>query len=988
MIKKIHILGIILASVLLVSCIEERLSADDTENASAYLQVRGNSLLSSTDPLDNEIKNLRILAFKKSTGQCVSNKLYSAELNDVINHPIDEGVYDFVFLANEPNLVSILDGLNGINDYADLGNITYPEQAFRSDVPVPMFQELKNVEVLPNRGGARVDGGEIQSLIELQLERLGTRVDIVLEGEEDLTDYFKGITFYNLPEGITLMSASNASLGRSKNRNFTLTDDAGYFTSVFPSLEQQSRGIVWVKKITRFILPFSNFSPEDDDSKAITLKVDMENRYSPSCHLKIQSKGVAGASKDNYTLPYNSALLLTGTIKAPLNLNIQVTPWGEEQHDWQVQNRYLNVSDINVNITDYNGARITFSSNMPVVKVLPNVIVGSGSQTMETGKVFNDLVLGTGETSTSRFAYTYDAVSGKGSGYMDILLDEYNMDMATFQTNPNGRSTVFRLVLSAEDENGGNSLQREITVNTSQNGIHFAANPWDGYTYIGAFFRENETGERIISMQLPKRTDGALGFWNVKVDNSYKGQVILSTTPSFDPYAGTDNPGRPELYPVRPNEYKREELVSDGTEIKGKGRIYFRVAWREANNNSGNTGEKTPKYATLTVTYATANWEVSYKLYLRQGEADDYIMNKGTSIASGPLSGVQRSYARKVSPFNLIDPKMKNKDQNYVELYEQTDKKGAEFVDYPTQAGTFYQWGVNKADNTFLAYFRRAYHPAQPFNGTSPTGYWASDQAINKIPIWASSGAGATTDYEYGYGNEFEICPPGYHRPTDGYTNQISYNGPYPNYKWNGVYVDIDGNQVSQTNSSGNIAFSEWRQSLWKNPWQGETVPGNEQVKVGAGTSLVKTAVRERTSPAYQANTDIFLLFGLYADGYFDRRPKKIQSSTTSSVQVGVAVNSPSVAYRGTIVYNPETNASVFFPASGRRKNTAGQLEYAGEAAYYWSSSTAPKTPTWDGIIVRSVWAVEIGSWNPGHLHTLPEFGHSIRCVKDEISSN
>lgn len=159
MIKKIHILGIILASVLLVSCIEERLSADDTENASAYLQVRGNSLLSSTDPLDNEIKSLRILAFKKSSGQCVSNKLYSAELNDVINHPIDEGVYDFVFLANEPNLVNVLDGLNGINDYADLGNITYPEQAFRSDVSIPMFQELKNVEILPNRGGARVDGG-------------------------------------------------------------------------------------------------------------------------------------------------------------------------------------------------------------------------------------------------------------------------------------------------------------------------------------------------------------------------------------------------------------------------------------------------------------------------------------------------------------------------------------------------------------------------------------------------------------------------------------------------------------------------------------------------------------------------------------------------------------------------------------------------------------------------------------------------------------
>ena len=36
-----------------------------------------------------------------------------------------------------------------------------------------------------------------------------------------------------------------------------------------------------------------------------------------------------------------------------------------------------------MNITDFNGARITFSSNMPVVKVLPDVIV-AGSKTMKT----------------------------------------------------------------------------------------------------------------------------------------------------------------------------------------------------------------------------------------------------------------------------------------------------------------------------------------------------------------------------------------------------------------------------------------------------------------------------------------------------------------------------------------------------------------------------------------------------------------------------
>lgn len=169
-----------------------------------------------------------------------------------------------------------------------------------------------------------------------------------------------------------------------------------------------------------------------------------------------------------------------------MNINIQVTPWGKEEHGWETQNRYLNVSDISVNITDFNGARITFSSNMPVVKVLPDVIVG-GITTMKTEEVFNDLVLATGENSTTRFAYTYDVIRGEGTGYMDILLDEYNMDIETFLLNPDGRHSIFRLILSAEDENGQNSLQREITVNTHQYGIRFQGDHWNGYGYMGAF---------------------------------------------------------------------------------------------------------------------------------------------------------------------------------------------------------------------------------------------------------------------------------------------------------------------------------------------------------------------------------------------------------------------------------------------------------------------------------------------------------------------
>ena len=984
MIKKIHILGIILASVLLVSCIEERLSADDTENASAYLQVRGNSLLSSTDPLDNEIKSLRILAFKKSTGQCVSNKLYSAELNDVINHPIDEGVYDFVFLANEPNLVSVLDGLNGINDYADLGNITYPEQAFRSDVSIPMFQELKNVEILPNRGGARVDGGEIQSLIELQLERLGTRVDIVLEGEEDLTNYFKGITFYNLPEGITLMSASNASLGRSKNRKFTLTDDASYFTSVSPSLEQQSRGIVWVKKITRFILPFSNFSPEDDDSKAITLKVDMENRHSPSCHLKIQAKGVAGASKDNYTLPYNSALLLTGTIKSPLNLNIQVTPWGEENHNWQVGNFYLNVSDINVSITDFNGARITFSSNMPKVHVLPDLYVGEEQVvSMSTGKVFNDLVFTPVVNSpwfaqygnpvhdgkfvkyeTSRFSYIYDTESKTGSGYMDILLDEYNEI----------HNKTFRLVLSGEVD-GEKKLQREIKVHTRQEGYRFDGIYWDG-PYVGAFFRDDEKGERIITGQQPRLENTTdLSEWQVWIEKG-DGDIVLSTTPSFDPFVGTATPGDAEDYPVRPNEFKQHE---SGSYVTGRGRVYFRVAWKRGNPNPViDNGLKQPRYAVVCLSYRrSTGWSPLSRIYIRQGEAADYLMTNGDNIQLGPLANKTRTEARKIAVFNLTTTKYKNGGENNYEDLSQI--KSGVFVKYPSQAGVFFQWTSN-------AHPRRAYHPTKPVNGYSSTDDWG-DIFVGARPMWDN---GTGTDYAWNHKDISEVCPPGYHRPNDGYTNQIAYNGPYPNFERT-LPLPVersthDGDPASNSNDqmySEQIEKSEWRQSLALNPVAGELVLGNEAIldEQYPAERVGWKIYRYPTSPSFREDGEdenIKAVDGFYADGYFDRRPIQKQQIANGTNRYGVSVNTSQVAYRGCVFYNSATGASVFFPAGGR-KELKGRLMYAGETGYYWSSSVSPIFPN----SMYNAWAQENRRDLVGNVSTSISAGHLIRCFRD-----
>lgn len=49
--------------------------------------------------------------------------------------------------------------------------------------------------------------------------------------------------------------------------------------------------------------------------------------------------------------------------------------------------------------------------------------------------------------------------------------------------------------------------------------------------------------------------------------------VVLSSTPSFDPRVGMDDPGNPEHYQVLPNAYKGE----GGTYVEGRGRVYFRM---------------------------------------------------------------------------------------------------------------------------------------------------------------------------------------------------------------------------------------------------------------------------------------------------------------------------------------------------------------------------------------------------------------------------
>mgnify|MGYP000494333048 FL=1 len=121
---------------------------------------------------------------------------------------------------------------------------------------------------------------------------------------------------------------------------------------------------------------------QDDKGKAVNFIIDMGDNYSPSCELKISKEPL------DYRLPLNTKLDLTAIIKEPLEVNIKASEWDYIANDWEIAgNRMLNVSHTEVSITDFNGARISFWSNMPVVRVLETVKVRSSNRQEDTNVV-------------------------------------------------------------------------------------------------------------------------------------------------------------------------------------------------------------------------------------------------------------------------------------------------------------------------------------------------------------------------------------------------------------------------------------------------------------------------------------------------------------------------------------------------------------------------------------------------------------------------
>lgn len=431
-------------------------------------------------------------------------------------------------------------------------------------------------------------------------------------------------------------------------------------------------------------------------------------------------------------------------------------------------------------------------------------------------------------------------------------------------------------------------------------------------SYVGAFWRAEQTGERVIKT-------ANTGGWTACVawmdDNWDEGDIVLAAgLGDSEDILYTAAPGDAEVY-----------QVTDGiAAASGTGEVLFRIGlkttWNaDASTGSDNYSSTVPaRYAVIVLSYGT-NYGSHQKIFLRQGHEADYLMRNGdaaTSVASG-WDGV-RDQCVKFSPYNLTHPDLKSDPAldwtdiaNHPRIPARASLTTADapdyFTDFPSQAGAFFQWAVDPTmtainGNAYTFYERRAYHPTAPATAITD---WNTDYTFpNANAYWQQH---ATTPLE----TTNETCPPGWRRPNDG-------------------------SMTAAVGTSNNVAASEYRQSLWLNPQNSTT------------SSLDNSA------------------WGYYADGWFDRRA--ITSSST------VAAGTSTVAYRGRLFFNPDTNAGLFIPAAGYRYTSSGQLSYAGSGGYYWSSSANSTSYGWALYVYSSV---------ASRGYNDRSDGGSVRCVPE-----
>lgn len=763
----------ILPLLLMTSCKKELQLLPDTSQSlvTVTIQAPGGAqaksrALSDTD--QDDVQQIDILAFDPVTGafayaaRCTGAEIVSDPGNPSLKSftvTLRTGTYDLVFLANARSIVSghVFQGTTKATATALLQASMPSSGTWPADgsALLPMWGEVKGLSV--------VHGTAINGANAVKMTRMVAAVDIQLSASVATEFEIESVHLYNyntagmlvpdvenplkwnptLGQAIlpNLPSVPGSTKGPVLYDNSAVTADKSKYIGEIFLFEAANGGISDHPDIVCLVVGGKykgalcyyrvDFSVADPSGNVTYKDILRNHKYTITVNA-INSDG----SPDEETA-YNSATA---------HLEVSVSAWdlgGEVEVDPDTQ-RYLWVSDRTINATaDADTYTLTLETDA-----------------QQWTAVLSDDPTDASAGFSGGWLTIADPTSGTAGVHNFTLSIAANPDMkprtAYYHITADDRLTAVVTVTQDFDFDMGTIVPSVMS-----------------YGYVGAFWRADQTGERLIRIRRSANGTSIDGTWTATVVVG-RDWIVLDTEQSDNVtdggitwVANTENPADMNIA-ANDQKYRvggNATTVSGTCEANNTGEIYFRI---------GLKGKYTPtvaepaRYGVILLTYN--NDSQNTLLYLRQGDEADFLMRRTDPTENGTLTtpngaGEYRPIAAKFSPYNLTAEGFRN--GSVTAQYTQLAVNGGTFTDYPSQAGALFQWAIS--DN-----IRYAYSPVGDF------GVWS---AANAAGFWET------------LRDAHETCPLNWRRPTDG---------------------SISGNEAANTDAIFEI--SELRQSLWINP--------------------------------------------------------------------------------------------------------------------------------------------------------------------------
>ncbi|MDR2205991.1 MAG: hypothetical protein LBE36_07535 [Flavobacteriaceae bacterium] len=352
------------------------------------------------------------------------------------------------------------------------------------------------------------------------------------------------------------------------------------------------------------------------------------------------------------------------------------------------------------------------------------------------------------------------------------------------------------------------------------------------YHWVGAFWRWNQTAERLIRWRNPSGIK-----WEAHVIHG-KDFIRLDKQMTKDPNVGwlPGNENTNDAGVLNGNDETNFDNNTNyrlpttaGTAVDGTGTIYFRIGLTD---NLGNS-TSAPRYGVVHLTHGDTLLAANrHDIYIRQGEEPDILYPT-------------RDEAVAFSPYNLTDPNHwtvtgSTGVPNVANNPNINATTGAAFVDYPTQAGAYFVWSYN-----------RAFHPVNPVNGFT-LGTWYQDYVS---PPGTPNPNGVSDTWDSG---AMDVCPGSYRYPTDNASQSTSemrrslYKIPQP------------GTDIS-TGTNNGFLFGYYADGFFD----------RRRIKTSPSFAPVSTVSYDNANPANAINVNIAYLGVLFYndDGTIVDRP-------------------------------------------------------------------------------------------------------------------